>query len=260
MGGYTRKSLADYLDSYDAEISALQDSKREMMQDYRGQLVEKGFVKAQIKDEIEALKRAMRRRRAVAKTSETAVDEADALADEIFAEISGPAPRATPARENIEQFPPHDPETGELTDTQEQPEEPASEFHPPVTTREGHEGDPSPTLGEKDLVEAGTGHNCAALPQEPCRAEITPSAAPTAEPEATPSPPPASGSLSNPQPTSSPAVDMAGEPQDGNEPVSGSSATPFNNLRCQKPDTCRWAHSLSACSTCNSAWMKARAA
>lgn len=116
---FTRKSIADHLDSYDAEISDLQDSKRETLDDYRAQLGEKGFAKAQIKAEIEALKRAMRRRRAIAKTSEAEVDEADDLADEIFVEITSPAPRATRVASDV---PDHDPETGELTQTQEQPE------------------------------------------------------------------------------------------------------------------------------------------
>lgn len=44
---------------------------------------------------------------------------------------------------------------------------PDAEFHPPVTTREGHKGDPSPTLGERDLAEVGTGQKRAVLPQEP---------------------------------------------------------------------------------------------
>ncbi|MGN6534288.1 MAG: DUF2312 domain-containing protein [Mesorhizobium sp.] len=87
---------------------------------------------------------------------------------------------------------------GEITE-HEQPET-AKEFHPPVTAREGHEGDPSPTLGEKDLVEVGTGHNCAVLPQEPYKAPITnPQPSPLSgadKPEAV-SPPAVSGALSD---------------------------------------------------------------
>lgn len=54
----------------------------------------------------------------------------------------------------------------------------------------------------------------------------------------------------------------AGNPQDRNEPVSGAPASvaTFNNPQCQKPDTCRWAHSQASCSACASAAMKARAA
>lgn len=110
---FTRKSIADHLDSYDDEISELQDSKREMLADYRQQLADAGMGKAQVRAEVEALKAAMRRRRAIAKKGEEQIEEADALADEIFAEISARAPRATPAREIIEEF---DAETGEVND------------------------------------------------------------------------------------------------------------------------------------------------
>lgn len=112
---FTRKSIADHLDSYDDEIAQLQASKRETLDDYRHQLAETGMTKPQIKSEIDALKIAMRRRRAIAKTSETAVEEADALADEIFAEITSNARRATRVREIIEEF---DPETGEVIEDQ----------------------------------------------------------------------------------------------------------------------------------------------
>jgi len=124
---YTRKSLADYLDDYDAEIAKLQESKRDMMQDYRAQLVGKGFGKAAIKAEIEGFKVALRRRRAIKKKGEDEVEQADELADEIFVEITARAPRAAHARENIEEF---DPETGEIT---EQPETATSSQRPSVS-------------------------------------------------------------------------------------------------------------------------------
>lgn len=107
---FTRKSLADHLDSYDDEIAELQKSKRMMFDDYRAQLVGLGWGKQAIKAEVEGLKVAMRRRRAVRKAGDEAVEEADAIADEIFVEITR-APRATHARENIEEF---DAETGEV--------------------------------------------------------------------------------------------------------------------------------------------------
>ena len=110
---FTRKSIADHLDSYDDEIAELQSGKRDTLNDYRHQLAEAGMTKPQIKSEIDALKIAMRRRRAIAKTSETEVEEADALADEIFVEITSHARRATRAHGNIEEF---DPETGEIHD------------------------------------------------------------------------------------------------------------------------------------------------
>lgn len=115
---FTRKSIADHLDSYDDEIAELQDSKREMLADYRQQLADAGMGKAQIKAEIEALKTAMRRRRAIAKKGNETVEEADALADEIFVEITARAPRAMRVASAV---PDHDPVTGEITDTHEQP-------------------------------------------------------------------------------------------------------------------------------------------
>jgi len=54
--------------------------------------------------------------------------------------------------------------TGEVIE--DQPET-ATEFHPPITTDNGHKGDPSPTSGERDLAEVGTGQKRAVLPQEP---------------------------------------------------------------------------------------------
>lgn len=116
---FTRKSIADHLDSYDDEIATLQEGKRETLADYRQQLADAGMSKGGIKAEIEALKVAMRRRRAIAKRGEEVVEEADVLADEIFAEITSRAPRATRVREIIEEY---DAETGEIRDTQDQPE------------------------------------------------------------------------------------------------------------------------------------------
>jgi hypothetical protein len=55
--------------------------------------------KPAIKVEVEAIKAAIKRRRAVAK-DEFAVEEKEALVDEIFAEITARAPRATRTRED----------------------------------------------------------------------------------------------------------------------------------------------------------------
>lgn len=112
---FTRKSIADHLDSYDDEIATLQEGKRETLADYRQQLADAGMSKGGIKAEIEALKVAMRRRRAIAKKGEEVVEEADVLADEIFAEITSRAPRATRVREDIEEF---DADTGEVIEDQ----------------------------------------------------------------------------------------------------------------------------------------------
>jgi len=100
----TRKSLADTIDGYDDEIAALQESKRETFQSYREDLAEHGIDKDGIRAEVEAVKKAIKRRRLVAEKSAEAVENADALADEIFAEISpSRAPRATRTRETADE-------------------------------------------------------------------------------------------------------------------------------------------------------------
>jgi N6-adenosine-specific RNA methylase IME4 len=58
------------------------------------------------------------------------------------------------------------------------------------------------------------------------------------------------------KPNSSPAADKAEAPSSSPE----ASATQFTNTRCQKPDSCKWAHSQASCASCSAAWMKARAA
>jgi hypothetical protein len=51
---------------------------------------------------------------------------------------------------------------------------------------------------------------------------------------------------------------QAGDPQDGNEPVSGepASVAQFDNPRCQNPDGCTFAHSRNSCWECTMAWAK----
>lgn len=49
-------------------------------------------------------------------------EERTAIFELYWSALTGSVHVHTPARENIEKFPPHDPETGEITDTQEQPE------------------------------------------------------------------------------------------------------------------------------------------
>lgn len=96
----TRKTLAETIEGYDAEIAALQLSKRTIYEDYRHQLAKSGHDKDQVKSEIEAFKLALRRKAAVAKSSDEAVNAKDDLVDEIFAEITAArAPRATRVRE-----------------------------------------------------------------------------------------------------------------------------------------------------------------
>ena len=103
----TRKSLADEIDLIEADIKALNDSKRACFDAYRDQIIGAGIAKPNIKAEIEAVKVAIKRRREAVK-DENALIEKDELIDEVFHEITR-APRAT--RENIEKF---DAETGEI--------------------------------------------------------------------------------------------------------------------------------------------------
>jgi hypothetical protein len=92
----TRKSLADTIDEYDAEIADLQSGKRDTFNSYRADLVAAGLSKDAVKAEIEAAKKAIRRRQIIAAKSVEVVEEADALAEEIFEEITASrAPRAT---------------------------------------------------------------------------------------------------------------------------------------------------------------------
>lgn len=115
----TRRSLAETYSEHDLIIQAAQEAKREATQSYRQQLDGLGMDKDAIKAEVEAFKLAYRRKVAVEKKGSDEVEHRDAIADEIFLEITAPhAPRATRV-EIIEQF---DPETGEITEPQVAPQ------------------------------------------------------------------------------------------------------------------------------------------
>ncbi len=96
----TRKSLADEIDILDTSIADLNGSKKDAFDAYRDQMIAAGVAKENVRKEIDAVKAAIRRRRAV-KKDELAVEEKDALVDEVFAEITAAsrAPRATHVRE-----------------------------------------------------------------------------------------------------------------------------------------------------------------
>jgi hypothetical protein len=91
----TRTSLADEVDELDKSIKALNDSKGEAFTNYREQMLKAGVAKENIKKEIDAVKAAIKRRRAASK-DENGLLENEALADEIFNEITRKvrAPRA----------------------------------------------------------------------------------------------------------------------------------------------------------------------
>ncbi len=94
----SRKQIIDNIEALDAEIDALQESKRETYADHRAALVDEAG-KDKARDEIEALKKAVQRRRQIAKHGVEVVEEKDALVEEILSEVEAAtrAPRATPA-------------------------------------------------------------------------------------------------------------------------------------------------------------------
>lgn len=101
----TRKSLADEIDVYDQSIADLNGGKKDCFDAYRDQMVAAGMSKPNIKLEIDAVKAAIKRRRAIEK-DQMAVEEKDALVDEVFEEITAVARAPRAAREIIEEFGP----------------------------------------------------------------------------------------------------------------------------------------------------------
>lgn len=99
----TRTSLANEIDEYDQQIADMNSGKADCFNAYRQQLADIGMGKPAIKLEIDAVKTAIKRRRAAIKDM-AALEEKDALTDEIFDEITRPVVRGAHARENIEQF------------------------------------------------------------------------------------------------------------------------------------------------------------
>lgn len=87
------------------------------------------------------------------------------------------------------------------------------EFHRHASPETGSAGDPSPTHGEKDLVEVGTGHNSAVLPQEPYTAQVSPSA------------------------VSSSTVEVTAEPAVAQPQFPAATADPFENDLCADDPT-----------------------
>lgn len=127
--GITRKQIADDFDAIDQQVSDLNDHKRELLVSYRAQLTASGMGKDEIKSEVEAIKAAIKRRRAVAKEGALTVEEKDALVDEVFAEITSPAPRATRVATTVPDG--FDPETGEEI-TEPQDAQAPAQAHPGI--------------------------------------------------------------------------------------------------------------------------------
>jgi hypothetical protein len=101
---YSRKQLVDTIEGYDAEIEALQKSKRETYDAQRADLIG-NMGKDQVRDEIDALKKAVQRRRQITKHGVQVVEDKDALVEEILAEVEARVARGARAREIIEEFP-----------------------------------------------------------------------------------------------------------------------------------------------------------
>jgi len=99
----TRKGLADEIDQIDEAIKAYNESKREAFDAYRDQLIAAGVAKPNVKIEIEAVKAAIRRRRAVRKDEAAEIEKSE-LIDEIFDEITTVARAPRAHVENIGKF------------------------------------------------------------------------------------------------------------------------------------------------------------
>lgn len=74
------------------------------------------------------------------------------------------------------------------------------------------------------------------------------------------SPATVAGAGGHPSIPSSDALAAGQGEQPARHAKSEQAVAPFTNPQCQKPDTCKWAHSQASCAACSSAWMKARAA
>jgi len=180
----TRAGLADEIDGLELQIKALNEMKSAAYKAYRDQLEDAGMEPRRASAEVSATKAAIAKRRRLRENPAEA-REKDELIDAILVEIMERPSRAREADidpklvETIVKGVQTeigrkalvtaldimiDSETGEVIEDQPEAD---TEFHPPVTSREAHKGDPSPTLGERDLAEVGTGQKRAVLPQEP---------------------------------------------------------------------------------------------
>lgn len=90
------REIADAIDAYDEQIKDLQDGKRETFASLRADLEALGLDRANIRDEMAALKAAIVKR-AKRRTDADAVDERDAMTDSYLDLIERSAPRATHA-------------------------------------------------------------------------------------------------------------------------------------------------------------------
>ncbi|MCC0013613.1 MAG: hypothetical protein H6877_09885 [Rhodobiaceae bacterium] len=222
----TRAGLADEIDGLELQIKALNEMKSAAYKAYRDQLEDAGMEPRRASAEVSATKAAIAKRRRLRENPAEA-REKDELIDAILVEIMERPSRAREADidpklvETIVKGVQTeigrkalvtaldimiDSETGEVIEDQPEAD---TEFHPPVTSREAHKGDPSPTLGERDLAEVGTGQKRAVLPQEPYTATNHQSVSPSS-PDGSASTESAADAISEPaQPSHEPVT--AGE-------------------------------------------------
>lgn len=127
----SRCELSDVYEAQDLIIAAAQDVKREATKAYREFLDGRGMDKDAIKAEVEGFKKAFRRKMEGQKKGTEAVEHVDAIADEIYLEITSPAPRATRVAIDVPSFVAfasngseyeYDAETGEITNPQAAPQ------------------------------------------------------------------------------------------------------------------------------------------
>jgi len=123
----SRCELSDVYEAQDLIIAAAQDVKREATKAYREFLDGRGMDKDAIKAEVEGFKKAFRRKMEGQKKGAEAVEHVDAIADEIYLEITSRAPRATRVAIDVPSFVAfasngseyeYDAETGEITEPQ----------------------------------------------------------------------------------------------------------------------------------------------
>jgi hypothetical protein len=233
VGNLTRCGLADEIDAIDASIKALNESKSEAYKAYREQLEGQGMDGRRAAAEVAATKVAIVKRRKL-RTDPNAVAEKDDLTDTILAEIMAKPSRAHVREQNF-----HSSEASSQAKTKADAESPPSASANPagdVATP----ASPAANLPDRAVPGDADGHR--------------------SEPSI-----PDAGAKNDGLP---PVVDRAGEEpgdihRDGKQAATISEADvplfllkdhkpaePKLNPDCQKPETCRWAHSQASCSSC----------
>lgn len=205
------RAFIERIERLEEEIKTLNGEKSEVYKEMRGV----GF-------DVKAVRQCV----AARKLDSAEREERDAIFDLYWSALTGSVHVHTPAREIIEEFPSHDPETGEITDTQEQPE-----------TRGFFAG-----LTDEQQAEALAYRGDETHGGEADGREV----------EAT-----AETRLSAPIPHSSATSSQVAAEQTGAAvtPPVAAPVDKFVNPRCQKPGSCHFTHNRSdECEACRMAW------